>query len=92
MEKTGVKVLGSVLSDVPSSAFEGYANYQEYYMPAMASNARATQAMRPGRPSDATRLLTIDELPLVLNVPGAPNGTNGGMSVVETSDLRPWTD
>jgi non-specific protein-tyrosine kinase len=92
MEKAGVKVLGSVLSDVPAALFDGYANYEEYYMPAMEANEHVTESVRPGRPSDATRLLSINELPLILNVPGAGGDAGYGRIVAEMPDDRPWRD
>ena len=44
IEEANVRVLGSVLNDVPASVVEGYDNYQHYYVPAM----REAEKVRDG--------------------------------------------
>ena len=78
LEEANVKVLGSVISHVPTSVVEGYHNYQHYYGPALI-NAR-TAAGKP--------VITIP-----VEAPAAPSidlaGSNGHSSKNNGNGNRP---
>lgn len=70
IEQANVRVLGSVLSDVPTSVVEGYDNYQHYYAPAL--NGEPTDPNRgSAKPAAPSRP------PTIIQVPEPRNGRNG---------------